>query len=165
VPVENPAKRACVSLGFESYRDYLRSHSWFKLRDRYWASPDTPKACMCGETEGLELHHKTYHRVGEEKLSDLLPLCGNCHAMIHVLERRGEVGLDLSGFESTERAAQYAAERAERLNALIEPEQRIEVPLWYRVMMIERNPQSRNENRWRSLVGRVIAVEKVLHPK
>lgn len=68
---------------------------------------------MCGETERIHLHHKTYERIGEELLTDLVPLCPNCHTLVHVLERRGEMGLDFEGFDSPERAAAYAAQRRE----------------------------------------------------
>lgn len=146
-------------LGYKSYPEYLMSPHWMKVRERYWTSPDTRKDCMCGETEALHLHHKTYARIGSERLDDLMPLCDRCHAMVHVLEYRGDIGLDLKGFESAERAIAYAEEQAASL-ARIAPD--AEVPIWYRVMMIERNPEPRNDNRWRSLLGRVLAVEKTL---
>jgi 5-methylcytosine-specific restriction endonuclease McrA len=34
----------------------------------------------CGSTRDLELHHKTYDRLGRELLSDLELLCSGCHA-------------------------------------------------------------------------------------
>ena len=73
------------------------------LRRRYRES-DRPQNCICGETERLQLHHLTYERVGAERLDDLTPLCANCHAMIHELERRGEIGLDFTGFVDAKRA-------------------------------------------------------------
>lgn len=69
---------------------------------------------MCGETERLQLHHMTYERVGAEELSDLMWLCKTCHAMVHVLEERGEIGLDLAGLVSEQRAARHAADQAKR---------------------------------------------------
>lgn len=95
--------------GFASYGDYLRSPRWQDTRRRYWAS-ELPKDCMCGETEALQLHHLTYERVAEEQLGDLTPLCKRCHKMIHILERRGEIGLDFTGFVCEQRAQRYAAE-------------------------------------------------------
>lgn len=46
-------------------------------------------------------------RVGREELADLTPLCSHCHAMVHVLERRGLIGLDFSGFVDKVRADRY----------------------------------------------------------
>lgn len=66
---------------------------------------------MCGETEGLHLHHLTYERLGAERLDDLTPLCPNCHAMVHVLVKRGEMGLDFAGFVDEQRQQRYAKER------------------------------------------------------
>jgi hypothetical protein len=88
------------------YREYLASPHWQAIRVRYRES-DLPQRCMCGESQ-VDLHHKTYQRLGREELTDLLPLCRRCHVMVHVLERRGEVGLDLVGFHSLERALAYA---------------------------------------------------------
>lgn len=98
-------------LGFEDYPAYLRSSNWSAVRRRYRES-DLPQVCMCGE-EDVQLHHMTYERVGEEELTDLVPLCANCHVMIHVLERRGEIALDFAGFESLARAMEYRKTRAD----------------------------------------------------
>lgn len=93
-------------LGYTNYAEYLRSPAWSDVKRRYRAS-DLPQVCVCGETT-VQLHHKTYERVGEEALTDLAPLCGDCHRLVHVLERRGELLLDLTGLCSDERAAAYA---------------------------------------------------------
>lgn len=97
-------------LGYRDYRDYLRSAHWHDLKRRYRES-DRPQECICGEVERVQLHHLTYERIGHEELTDLTPLCARCHAMIHELERRGEIGLDFAGFVNAQRAAQYAAQR------------------------------------------------------
>ena len=52
----------------------------------------------------------TYERVGDEELTDLTPLCRKCHAMVHELERRGEIALDFQGIVSMRRAARYKIE-------------------------------------------------------
>lgn len=95
------------ALGYASYRAYLISPHWRSVRALYWAS-DLPQQCICGETEALQLHHLTYDRIGGEALTDLVPLCATCHADIHVLERRGEIGLDFAGLYSRQRATHYA---------------------------------------------------------
>lgn len=95
-------------LGFDSYLAYLRSPHWARVKARYRAS-DLPQECMCGETE-VDLHHCTYERVGAERLDDLRPLCRRCHNAVHVLERRGDVGLDLAGLYDRARAARNRAE-------------------------------------------------------
>ena len=102
-----------TELGYANYEAYLHSPHWMDTRRRYYES-DRPQECICGAAEDLQLHHLTYERVGRERLEDLLPFCKGCHRLIHILERRREIGLDLDGLESTERAARYAIEQAPR---------------------------------------------------
>jgi hypothetical protein len=65
-----------------SYADYLASDHWKGLRRRYHASPATPDTCACGKP-GRSLHHKTYIRLGAERLSDLELVCDDCHDERH----------------------------------------------------------------------------------
>lgn len=60
------------------YKTYLQSKKW---RERRQAKLQQAKyRCeKCGEREGLEVHHKTYIRLGNEKSSDLIVLCKTCH--------------------------------------------------------------------------------------
>ncbi|HEU4682959.1 MAG TPA: HNH endonuclease signature motif containing protein [Nitrospira sp.] len=76
------------SLGFKSYQEYLASEHWISLRKRYWQSK-LPKRCHgCGLTQGLQLHHRKYARLGEERLNDLILVCSDCHREIHAYEKR-----------------------------------------------------------------------------
>lgn len=89
-------------LGFSTYGEYLRSPHWVHLR-RAYRNSDMPQDCVCGETD-VHLHHLTYERIGAEMLIDLTPLCARCHSLVHVLEWRGQVGLDLGKLHDEERA-------------------------------------------------------------
>lgn len=62
------------------YLDYLKSPVW---RDRRSAAMDRAKhkCAVCGEEEGLQVHHKTYERLGNEAPNDLVALCYACHWM------------------------------------------------------------------------------------
>lgn len=91
-------------LGYPDYGAYLRSPAWSAVKARYRAS-DLEQDCICGETDELHLHHLTYERVGEERVSDLTPLCRDCHSLVHVLERRGDLGLDPAPLSDKRRAA------------------------------------------------------------
>lgn len=101
-------------LGHKDYNAYLSSAAWRSLKARYRASDLVQDCGLCSESDGLDMHHMTYERVGEEELSDLIPLCRNCHRMVHVLEERGEIGLDFSGLVDFQRAARYAVEQQAR---------------------------------------------------
>jgi hypothetical protein len=70
-------------LGFSTYQEYLASDHWRNLRKRYNDS-DLPQRCVCGRFRD-ELHHCTYERLGEEFLTDLVPLCWRCHDKLHLL--------------------------------------------------------------------------------
>ena len=83
-------------LGYPSYQIYLKSSHWARIRSRYKSSRSW--VCLCGETDRLQLHHKTYERVGAEQLDDLQALCDRCHSLVHELERQGLIGIDLEGF-------------------------------------------------------------------
>ncbi|CAM2823704.1 HNH endonuclease [Brevundimonas diminuta] len=78
------------SLGFASYHEYLRSPHWHDVRRRYWASKLAKKACCagCGAGTALALHHRTYKRIGQERLMDLILVCRSCHSDIHDFEDR-----------------------------------------------------------------------------
>lgn len=110
-------------LGYRNYPHYLRSAHWADVRREYQSS-GLPQDCFCGETEGIQLHHMTYERVGREELADLTPVCPTCHAMIHALEARGEIGLDFTGFVNEQRGAKRRAEveafKYERLMSFLE---------------------------------------------
>jgi hypothetical protein len=102
------------SLGFASYSEYLRSSHWRDIQTRYRES-DLPQNCYCcGDGESVHLHHKTYERIGAEDLTDLVPLCPRCHALVHVLERRGDIGIDLAGLLDEARGAAHRAREEER---------------------------------------------------
>ena len=68
-----------------SYNAYLKSEHWQDVRKRYWASKLLKECYVCGRKDHLQLHHRTYKRVGCEFLRDLLPLCGDCHKGVHDL--------------------------------------------------------------------------------
>ena len=69
-----------------NYSAYLRSPHWQEVRRRYWASK-LPKCCVvCRRNDvPLDLHHRTYKRIGKERLTDLVPLCRRCHKETHLV--------------------------------------------------------------------------------
>jgi hypothetical protein len=76
-------------LNYSNYKSYLESKHWQDLRKRFYKSKlvkkiDNKIVCYsCQETKPLSLHHKTYKRMGKEKLNDLVLLCQNCHYLAH----------------------------------------------------------------------------------
>jgi 5-methylcytosine-specific restriction endonuclease McrA len=75
-------RRKLRRLGFNSYGAYLQSSHWRKYRDRYVAS-GLPLCCTACGSSKYQLHHVTYDCLGDERLSDVIPLCRECHERVH----------------------------------------------------------------------------------
>lgn len=68
------------------YNNYLQSHHWMQVRLRY-RQGHKYRCFACPKKKDLQLHHRTYERIGAELDSDLVYLCGKCHGKIHRLAR------------------------------------------------------------------------------
>ena len=65
-----------------SYSEYLWSTEWLIRRADALAAADY--SCQrCGKMHGLDVHHVTYERLGNELPDDLEVLCRGCHAAEH----------------------------------------------------------------------------------
>lgn len=65
-----------------SYLAYLASDAWSVFRLAY-ASRCGWSCYVCGVEHGLDLHHKTYRRLGSEYLRDVVALCRKHHVEVH----------------------------------------------------------------------------------
>jgi len=66
-----------------NYYEYLQSELWGKRR--YAALERADFKCeLCGEIDSLEVHHRTYDRLGDEDPSDLIVICKSHHWEEHV---------------------------------------------------------------------------------
>ena len=78
---KNVLRERLARLGL-TYQQYLQSGHWITLRARFYAK--NARVCwVCRATDGIELHHKTYIRLGAERLTDLIPLCRTHHSKFH----------------------------------------------------------------------------------
>ena len=65
-----------------SYETYLQSPEWDRKRKA--ALKRAEYHCqLCNGQEKLNVHHRTYDRLGHERSADLIVLCENCHAQFH----------------------------------------------------------------------------------
>jgi hypothetical protein len=71
-----------INLG--SLQEYYQSEGWRKQKVRHTSRKLFVCHC-CQAKEGLELHHMTYERLGDEVFSDLVWLCSECHEQVHLL--------------------------------------------------------------------------------
>ncbi len=64
------------------YAEYLRTAHWQRIRSL--ALEAAGRACeLCSATESLEVHHRTYERLGFERPDDVIALCRDCHGDHH----------------------------------------------------------------------------------
>jgi hypothetical protein len=76
-----PTIRTARSRDF--YLAYLNSSSWRATRNRALQLADY-RCERCDSKRDLQVHHKTYERLGAEWDSDLEVVCANCHEHEHV---------------------------------------------------------------------------------
>lgn len=64
------------------YHSYIESIEWEARRNEYFKTH--PKQCIgCGCTQDIALHHLTYENLGYERDEELVPVCCECHQIIH----------------------------------------------------------------------------------
>lgn len=65
-----------------SYSDYLQTDHWHAVRNA--ALERAGHACqVCNSKERLDVHHRTYQRIGHEQDADVVVLCHACHSRFH----------------------------------------------------------------------------------
>jgi hypothetical protein len=83
-----------------SYATYIAGHAWHTCparRTELEASGFRCRVCNAGRDKArLEVHHRTYERLGREHVGDLTTLCSECHeGVTDFLRRRRYAGRKL----------------------------------------------------------------------
>ena len=65
------------------YTQYLYTYHWRKLREIKLEEVDQRCQLCYSAKKPLHVHHRTYERLGNEKLTDLTVLCKECHTLFH----------------------------------------------------------------------------------
>lgn len=74
------------------YAVYMQSEEWAARRAQYFVNHE--RSCRaCASSTRIELHHKTYARMGAERDQDLVALCSRCHKALHSEQRRTKENL------------------------------------------------------------------------
>lgn len=60
------------------YMTYLLSPEWQEKRGAA-LERDQHRCRLCNRRGPLEVHHRTYDRIGQERIEDLTTLCRTCH--------------------------------------------------------------------------------------
>lgn len=76
-----------------AYGCWMASPQWLEVRRRWhreWVCRygAEPACAVCGgewSLTGGDLHHRSYHRLGQECFEDLVPLDRGCHDRIHAV--------------------------------------------------------------------------------
>ena len=64
------------------YHEYLLTDDWKHRRD--WIKSFWGHRCvLCYSMEDIQVHHRTYERLGREEMTDCVPLCSECHTKHH----------------------------------------------------------------------------------
>ena len=65
-----------------NYEEYLLTEHWKMARDSVLLFWDN-RCMICNSEEKIHVHHRTYVRLGDEQMNDLVPLCEECHSLFH----------------------------------------------------------------------------------
>ncbi len=76
------AKPRVAQLRRMAYQDYLATPEWQETRKLALATAEH-HCQLCNAGGELNVHHRTYERIGEERPADLIVLCKDCHATFH----------------------------------------------------------------------------------
>lgn len=71
----------------EKYREYMASPEWKRYANsirEMWGW----RCAICYLDGELQVHHRTYERLGEEWVTDCIPVCVNCHRKCDERRRR-----------------------------------------------------------------------------
>ena len=78
----------------ETYGEYLKTKHWDNIKQLMFKTY-LYQCSVCGGVQKLQVHHKTYERIGDEDMNDLVYLCKACHRLMHENEALF-VGCELS---------------------------------------------------------------------
>lgn len=80
---ERVAPERLAELREMPYRLYLRTPEWRRTRAAALVRADNSCSLDVTHTDNLEVHHRTYERLGAELVTDLVVLCHSCHKLHH----------------------------------------------------------------------------------
>lgn len=85
-------KAAETRISSEGYQDYLKTPAWRQTRGKALRAANF-QCSKCLAKRQLEVHHKTYERLGHERPEDLEVVCSGCHKGHHFNQFQTELGV------------------------------------------------------------------------
>lgn len=81
ISINGGAKRKAYREPSGEYAAYLKGDHWRNFRAEvlaFWGG----RCAICADA-AKDVHHNTYVRIGNERLTDVIPLCRPCHKRVH----------------------------------------------------------------------------------
>ena len=75
------------------YVVYLKSREWQDFRRLVFRMFGGRCALNARHTQNLEIHHRTYERLGRERLEDVILICRECHELYQGMGMTPEKGI------------------------------------------------------------------------
>ena len=77
-----------------NYLEYMQSDQW-RTKRKYAIHKAGYKCDICRSKLCLEVHHKTYENLGNEKDEELQVLCKRCHKDLHYQKNKARASKDM----------------------------------------------------------------------
>ena len=71
-----------MEINIVDYKKYLRSDYWDNIKNQV-LKRDNYRCRLCNSKVDLQVHHRTYENLENEKLEELITLCKKCHYVTH----------------------------------------------------------------------------------
>lgn len=79
------------------YQEYLKSDEWKLIKQKAGRRKKFKKCFICGSTERIELHHKTYKWMhSAHELRAIVALCRIHHEKVHEYARKENISVRLA---------------------------------------------------------------------
>ena len=102
-------------INYQQYLLYIKSSAWQEKKARYWKSQRVELLsknanwkirCGCCKNKfdsikEMDVHHKSYRNFGNEKLTELIHVCRECHNKIHSVARSLGINMYKNGNQNT----------------------------------------------------------------
>jgi 5-methylcytosine-specific restriction endonuclease McrA len=99
----------------QQYQDYLNSNTWKQKRLKVLNRAKF--TCeRCKKKQATQIHHLTYDRIFNEKLSDLQAVCGKCHMAIHGIKEGKKKRVSLRFFKRVKKVYQRVIGQNDNIN-------------------------------------------------
>jgi hypothetical protein len=84
--------RKLRKIGYKNHQEYIKSDYWVNFKNKVLDNLFYGSCIVCENSE-FDFHHLTYRRLGNECLSDVIPLCKKCHYIVRLTGQRYNIGM------------------------------------------------------------------------